>query len=55
MISPETPIRKVKPDSLYVGYKSFFLFYRSDFSPTLETVGQILGLEVAWEQALLFG
>ena len=45
MTSPETPIRKVKPDLLYVGYKSFFLFYRKNFAPTLETVRQMLGLE----------
>ena len=45
MTSPETPIRKVKLDSLYVRYKNFILFCHKDFAPTLETVRQMLGLE----------
>ena len=40
-----SPIRKAKLDLLCVGYKSFFLFYHGDFSPTLEIVRQMLGLK----------
>ena len=38
-----SPIRKVKLDLLCVGYE--FFLYHTDFSPTLEIVRQMLGLE----------